>query len=717
MTTPQERAGSYLNVAPLLRPQSITIVGASERTGSWSHRIFDNLRSYGFPGEVYLVNPRHRELYGARCFASVSDVPGKPDQLVVIVPAQQVAGVIEEAGSRGCRSAVVFSGGFSETNTPAGIAAEAELIRAARRHGIVIGGPNCLGNISTRERVLTLAELGVELFQAGGLALISQSSGLMGGVARYAHSRAIGLSYGIASGSEADLDAADYLNYLVQDEATRVVGLLLEAIRRPAEFALACERALAVKKPILVLKIGKSKKGQAAALSHTGALAGSYQGFKAFCRRYGLIEVGGLDELVNTAEIFLRSCLPTAGGVAALALSGGARGYLHDLGEELAIDFPEPGAAIRRPLERLLGVGAEAGNPLDLGAAGASNPEVQLQCLDLLAGQPGIGLVAVQGDPPQGERFAARAAGYQKMIERSAQLAKPIIFFSRASYPVSNYGMEFRARCGAPFLQEIRMSFQAISHVMAYQKKLASRPREIRREENFIEKSPRFPPGRGRSVTVALPDEEAFALLEQAGIPVARYETCRSLEAAQQAAQNIGYPVALKASAQGLTHKVESGGVALGLAGPAEVAGAFVSVTEKTAEFIKSPIRVLVQEMIRGPLELYVGGRSDPEFGPLVLFGFGGVFVEALGRVSTRLAPVEVYEAEEMIAESGVGRALSRLGMNRPNSAASIMDIIVRMSELIAGPAEIDTIEINPFFFCGQDRQCVGVDVVALKRL
>jgi len=321
----QRTENVYRNVEPLLRPRSITIVGASERSGSWSERIYHNLRSYGYPGEIHLVNPRHRELYGVPCFPSVSQVAGEVDQMVVIVPAHYVPAAIEEGGARGFRSAVVFSGGFSETSTPEGIEGENAMVAAAGRSNMLICGPNCLGNISTHERLITLAEYGVEFFRQGKLALVSQSSGLMGDIALYAHSRAIGLSYAIASGSEASVDAADYLNFFVGDESTRVVGLVLEAIRRPTAFASACERARAARKPLMVLKIGRSKGGQGAALSHTGALAGAYEAFKTFCRRYGLIEVRGFDEMVDAAEVLLRNPLPAAPGVAALALSGGGR--------------------------------------------------------------------------------------------------------------------------------------------------------------------------------------------------------------------------------------------------------------------------------------------------------------------------------------------------------------------------------------------------------
>ncbi|HXG52012.1 MAG TPA: acetate--CoA ligase family protein [candidate division Zixibacteria bacterium] len=701
----------YRDVEPLLRPRSITIVGASGRPGSWSERIYRNLRRYGFPGEIHLVNPRHRALYGEPCHPSVREVPGVVDQLVVIVPSRHVPAIIEEGGSRGCRSAVIFSGGFSETGERSGIELEQALLEVAERHGVRLCGPNCLGNISTRERVLTYAEQAVEDYSPGGLALVSQSSGLMGGVARHAAMRGLGLSYSIASGSEANTDAADYLDFLVEDEHTRVIVLVLEAIRRPDAFAAACRKALERKKPILVLKIGKSRRGRDAILTHTGALAGSHDAFVAFCRKHGLLEVHDLEECVDAAELFLRCPLPKAPGVAAIALSGGARSYLYDLGEELDLDFPEPGPAARKELEKLLGVGSGIGNPVDLGASGASDPEQQLRCVELLGSDPAVGLIAFQGELPQGAETSPRTLGLQKIAAQVSRLGKPIVFFSRSCYPLSPAAGELGARSGASFLQGIRASFRAISHLIAYHRALESRA-----GTRCAAREPAQTSVSAASTQLFLSDLESFALLERAGIAVARYEICDGREAALRAAERIGYPVALKASLPGLAHKSRTGAVRLGIDGPQEVAESFDLIRDATSKLAPAPALVLVQEMVRGKAELYVGGRRDREFGPLVLFGFGGVFVEDIARVCTRLAPIDASEAEAMIRESGVERALQRLGLAEPATLRAVADAIVGMSRLIALSADLDTVEINPLLVTDDRRTCVAVDVLSLRR-
>jgi len=364
---------------------------------------------------------------------------------------------------------------------------------------------------------------------------------------------------------------------------------------------------------------------------------------------------------------------------------------------------------VQAKLEKLIGVGAGVGNPLDLGAAGASDPAMQLNCFELLAGEPAVGLVALQGDLPRGPESAGRAEGLKRIVEHAREIGKPVVFFSRASQPVSEYAARFRDSCEAPFLQEISKSFQAIAHVMAYRNALL-RDREKEPSQPTV-----FSPGE-LSASLCLPDREAFAMLEQGGLTVARYEICASLKAAERAVDAIGYSLALKASAPGLTHKSELGGVILGVRSLEDLARDFRLLEERSARSGIDEPSILLQEMVDSLLELFVAGRTDPEFAPLVLFGFGGIFVEALGHHATRLAPVDLSEACEMLAESGVDKALHRLGMAEASMREPILDAIVRMSRLIAGREEIDTIEINPLLFRSGGQPCVAVDVVAVKR-
>jgi acetyltransferase len=444
--------------------------------------------------------------------------------------------------------------------------------------------------------------------------------------------------------------------------------------------------------------------------THTGALAGSYDAFVALCRKYELIEMRGFAECVDTAELFLRSPQPKTKGIAALSLSGGGKGYLLDLADELSLSFPEPSAVVSEQLRKVLGMGSRIGNPLDLGAGGAESPDAQVRCVELMASEPAVGLIAFQAELPQGPDSGARATVLQNMIDRAGELGKSIVFYSRAGYPMLSQATNPAVQFDVPFLQDIRRSFQAISHFTRYCE-IESNENNHVSAKGIVESQSSVP-----AVPTFMPEQDAFTLLEKSGVKVARFALSVGKEAALQAAEQIGYPVALKASIPGLTHKNQSGGVRLNLQRAEDLSVAFDSIQSATTKRPSSHPQVLVQEMVRGALELYVGGRWDREFGPLVLFGFGGIFVEDIARVCTRLAPVEDLEADDMINESGVGRALCRLGHTPSAGHGPIIEAIVRMSHLIATHSEVDTIEVNPLLFRDAGLPCVAVDVVSVKR-
>jgi acetyltransferase len=297
------------------------------------------------------------------------------------------------------------------------------------------------------------------------------------------------------------------------------------------------------------------------------------------------------------------------------------------------------------------------------------------------------------------------------MAERAAELGKSLVFFSRVSYAVSQYGAQFQETCKAPFLQEMRRSFQAIGHLVAYYRFQQSGIERIRNDG-----LPQYDRKRASSPTLqCLPENAAFALLREAGIPVARFEMCDSLETAQRAAERIGYPVALKISVPGLTHKTEVAGVWLGLGSREDLARAFNAAQERASSLEASGC-VLVQEMVRGEIELYIGSRRDPEFGPIVTMGFGGIFVEAIGKSSSRLAPVNASEAKEMLIESGVERAVERLTGDFESVCGSITDSVMRFSHLIAEHEAIDTLEVNPLIV-KRTGSCTAVDIVVVTQV
>ncbi|MGH7829206.1 MAG: CoA-binding protein, partial [Candidatus Binatia bacterium] len=374
--------GSYEAIQNLLRPSSIAIVGASPK-GQWASTIFRNLKEMVFPGKVFLVNPNYRELWGAPCYASIGDLPQKIDQALLLVRSELSGSVLREAAQQGAQSAIVYSSGFGETG-PEGRARESELRQIAQEHGIRFCGPNCMGTISVREKTMTYPQAIVSGLLPGGLAVIFQSGGTLGSWIRSAGDRGLGLSYAVSSGNETDLDLVDYLNFFISDEHTRVIALFIEGIRRPGEFQQACAEALRQGKPILAVKVGRSERGQLSALTHTGVLAGSDDAFGALCRKFGVVRVRTLDDLLEGSEAFGRGRLPAGDGVGVVLSSGALKGLVLDLAEELGMSLPEPSAMTSERIKGLLPPGMPPGNPLDMGVAGFGDEENYMACSEIM---------------------------------------------------------------------------------------------------------------------------------------------------------------------------------------------------------------------------------------------------------------------------------------------------------------------------------------------
>jgi acetyltransferase len=704
------------DVSPLLHPRSIAIVGASQRPDSWPARVFRNLNNFGFEGPIYPVNPNYDELYGTRCYHSISAIPEPPDHLVILVKAELVPAALEEAGPLGTRSATIFTGGFAEFGTPETRALQDRAQEIADRYGICVSGPNCLGNVSMPGRLVTYSEQVTEPFRPGHFAMVAQSSGIMGGTFRYAAQRGVGVSYGIAAGNELNTDVVDYLHFLLADEQTRFIGLMIEGIRRPELFMQVCERLAGAGKPIGLLKSGRSAKGQEATLAHTGVLAGTREVFESVVERYGLIPVESTDDLVDLAELATRTGFKHPTGLAAGSLSGGVRGLVADLGEDLGIAWAELAPATIERLGKVLGVGSGIGNPIDIGWGGLSSQETYLECVEALLDDPNVTALALQEELPRAEFAGERAENYLRMEALGRERNKPVMFYARGSYPITEYGLAFHERSGAAFLQDLRRSFLAIRNLMHYPPRRA----EVIRERVIPTGDPalaarwqaRLSDSRG-----PLPDDQAFQLLADFGLPVAPYRLVRTASEAEQAAAELGWPVALKLSRPGLTHKTELGGVALNLETRDELRAAadrLLSLPSGGAAG-QSETSLLVQSMAQPGVELFLSCSRDAQFGPMLYLGLGGVWVEVLKDVQLRPAPIDAGDARGMV-ERLRGNALLRGARGRP--AADEEALVAALVALGAAGAalgeSLGTIEINPFIVGPQGRGGSAVDVVVL---
>ncbi|HET8563290.1 MAG TPA: CoA-binding protein, partial [Candidatus Binatia bacterium] len=347
----------FLNLTPLLEPKSVAIVGASPKPG-WAVRIWEMLRHFQFHGEIYLVNPRYETLWDRPCYPSLDALPQLVDNAVFIVPANVVLEMMKSSQENRFRAATILSGGFGEGGDPEGVRRKTFLQDYARDHGTPMCGPNCMGLASMRSRAMLFPERRLNDMRLGGLAMVSQSGGLLGGLVRAGLSQGIGVSYFVTSGNEVVAELSDYIHHFLQDENTKVVAAFIEGVRDADKFLRVAKEALELGKPIIALKVGRSTEGVAAALAHTGALAGDDRVFDAVCAQNGIIRVNDLDEFLNAAEVFLRvKKLPRGRRAAFVTFSGGLRGLLSDLAQDYGVELPPLRDLSEKKLTGLLGVG------------------------------------------------------------------------------------------------------------------------------------------------------------------------------------------------------------------------------------------------------------------------------------------------------------------------------------------------------------------------
>lgn len=690
----------FRSVEALLRPRTIAIVGATDRGGDgWSKAIYDNLAHCGFPARVYLINPGRQELWGERVYPNFAALPEPVDLALAIIPAPHVPGVLAEGAARSLKCALIYAARFGEGGDREG-EARAASVRALCAKGLRVSGPNCMGSVSLRERLLLYPAPRVRALPAGEVGIVFQSGGTFQFWLQQGATRGLAFSYAVSSGNEIDLDLADYINFLVEDDGTRIIACMVEGVRRPGAFMAAAEKALAARKPLLVLKLGRSAGGRAAAASHTGALAGDDRVFDAVCHKYGVVRCPTLDDLIEGCLAFTQHRLPRGRRIAIAGFSGGSKGLLLDYaaeqGAELATLAPETAAA----LGPMIDPGLPAENPCDVGATTGVQAEKFSAICRLIANDPNVDLFIIQGQLPltADERYPITP-----FTDVMGATDKPVIAYGRTAQNVTEAGRAFQEKAGIPFIQGLPETVRAAQTL-------------IRHADSLRQGVKPLPPPKGRAAELsgAVFDK----LLAAHGLAVPRSAHAATAKDAAAAAQALGFPVALKIVSPQAVHKTEVGGVALGLADAASVQRAAEAMAARFTQW--EPLAViegfLVQEMVTG-LEILAGVREDPQYGPVLMAGLGGVLVEVLGDVALRLLPVDANAAREMLL-SLKGAALFGAFRGR---AARDLDAAARA---LAGLGEIfldhrpalADLEVNPLVVLAEGEGVRAVDVRLVRR-
>lgn len=683
-----------MDLTRLFNPASIVVIGASQDERTISGQPIKYLRKHAFQGKVYAVNPKYTEVGGYPCYADIASLPEAPDLAMMAVAAARVPAMIEACGRKGIRFVILFTAGFAEIGGE-GIKRQDELAATARRYGIGIIGPNCQGIISTTHNVYAGFGGPYEFrYKAGPLSLVSQSGGFGFAVANMAEDAGVGLRHIVSTGNEAVLGVLDFIDYFIDDPDSEVLAAYVEGLKDARRLLEIGRRALSRRKPILVWKVGNSEAGANAAASHTANLGGSTALYDAAFKQAGIVRVRDALELADYTKAFQGGKLPKGRRMAAITISGGAGVLVADelilQGCEVPPLSPETAARLKDVVPAFV----KLSNPIDVTAGLFDREDMLEKALAALLDDPAIDGLAILTASITGN-LAERVA--RQIAEAHARTDKPIVVWASTRRSVAEEAYAVFEAGRIPVYPSPVRAGQSLAMLAKYadaiereQRFAATPPLALSRPDVKVRLSGR---------THDLAEFEATEVLAAYGIPVTRQRLARTAGEAAAHAAELGFPVALKIQSPDIVHKTEAGGVKLGLGDRTAVESAYEEIIESSRRHAPAAQidGVLVQEMLTGGTEVILGVTNDPQFGPAVMFGLGGIFAEVLKDVTFRVAPVARPEAERMVREI---RAFPWLdgARGRPRADLSaLVDAIERLSALAMDLREVvGEIDVNP---------------------
>ncbi len=700
-------------LASIFRPRSVAVIGASRRRDSIGGAILHNLVERGFQGPVYPVNPKAAHVQSVPAYPSVEAIPGPVDLAVIVIPAAQVLESVEACGRKGVQALVVISAGFKEVGSE-GAAREAELRAAVRRHGMRLIGPNCLGVLNTDPAVSMNATFAPVQPPPGRVAFSSQSGALGLAILDYAKEINLGISQFASIGNKADISGNDLIEYWEQDKGTDLILLYLESFGNPAKFTHLARR-VAKKKPIVAVKAGRTSSGARAASSHTGSLAGSDQAVDALFHQSGVIRTDTIEELFDTALLLASQPVPAGPRVAILTNAGGPGIMAADACESAGLELPSLDSKTVKALRAFLPAEASVKNPVDM-IASADAPAFE-KALRLLVGDRNVDAVIVIFVPPlvTGAQDVARA-----ILAGASGSKKPILSCFMGSHGVPE-SLRSLNEGHIPSYAFPEAAARTLARVVRYGSWVGSPVGKVpsladvdpERARGAIERAlAAGAAGDAGGAAVWLEMDARAEILTAYGIRTTEARSASNRGEAAAVAKWIGFPVVMKVKAAGVLHKTEMGGVKLNLESEEAAARAFDEIrkallrADPNARFEG----VTVESMVAGGVETIVGMTRDPLFGPVILFGLGGIAVELLRDVSVRIAPLTDRDAEEMLGEIRGHALLTGYRGAAPVNTSSILDLLHRVSRMATEHPEIMELDLNPVLVFQGDASCIALD-------
>ncbi len=690
-----------------LSPKSIAIIGASDKEGSVGRAITSNILK-GYTGKIFPISPTRETVFDKKAFKTVLDVPEPIDLAVIVTKNEVVPSVLEECGKKGIKGAVVITAGFKEVDEE-GAKLERRLAEISKQYNIRIIGPNCLGVMNLAPQTMMNSTFLKVTPKSGGIALVSQSGAICAALVEDASAQGIGFSAVISMGNKVDLNEVDMLKMLAEHDQTKVIVMYLEDMTSGREFLRVCKqitRLGQLKKPVLVLKSGRSPEGAKAAMSHTGALMGSDEIYDALLTQAGAIRVDSMEELFDYATAFSKQPLPTKGDLVIVSNAGGPAIISTDACSKLGIKMANI-EDIRPQINAVIPPWGTSRNPVDI--VGDADFNRFDHVLNLVLAHKNVGSVIAMCTP-------SATLDYNKLAEVIVNVSKKhgkTILASLMGLDEGIKNKEILVEGGIPHYKYAEGAIRALKAMIrfaqwseAHEGKIQEFKANKKRVEQIFAKVR----AEGRK---NLLEEEGQEVLKAYGIPLPKSILATKESEATVAAKKIGYPVVMKIASPQIIHKSDAGGVRVGLKTPQEVKKAFKEIIKNAKRYDKKATikGVLVQEMVKGGKETIIGSKQEPGFGPVVMFGMGGIYVEVLKDVTFRIAPITDSEADDMISSIKTNKLLQGVRGEKPSDVQKLSECLQKISQLVTDFEEIKELDLNPVLVFEKSKGCKVVDV------
>jgi len=698
----------------LFHPRNVVLVGASDRPDHWSRRVFDNLKRFRFAGRVMPVNPNRSEIWGTPCFPGLTALPEAPDHLVIFTPAETSLRVLRDGAAAGARSATLYAAGFGEGGDSEGRALAARLRTVLDETGLTIVGPNCMGVACGESSFCSIPDETLQDLAKGPVAVVAQSGAICASLNRSINELGLKVGYFASCGAQIGCKVSDFVDYFAVQPELKVILCYIEGVPDAARFLVAARRAHDNGKTVLAIKIGASETARAFALAHTGSLAGSTEAFEAVAATAGVVRLVSIEDAIEAVELLARCRPPRGPNIAAVTNSGALRNLIAEAADRTGATLATLSDATCQALSEALKQ-PDITNPLDTKRTIA--PGQYVACVEALVNAPEVDIVLTAEELPRddgAERRVANLRALEGVAQRAATLGKPVAAFTPFITGATDYGRAVRAQIpSVPVMRDIERTLR-VMRTLGAARRIRSDALPVPAESDLARIL------RTRAATLdqptALNEVESKSLLRAYDIPVPKEYLVSTPAEALDAAHRTGFPVVLKAVSAAIPHKSDAGLVLLDCRDDAAVRAAHAQLTARVGALGANLDGILVAQQIAGGTECVLGIHRDPEMGPVLMFGLGGIWVELIRDVSFGAPGLDRDEALAMVKATRAGRLIDGFRGGKPGDRDALLDALVNLGRLAQDLGDvIEAIDINPFLVC--ERGAFALDgLVVLRR-